>query len=239
MIATWTQTLVVLVVIVPGFVYHLTRRRVRGPEPEEGEAPDRLLRAIATSGAFGAVYLVIFGDWIGRWWREPETALATAQGQTRTVGAVVLVVVLVLPWAAARVVYYVTTAGWWINSVRRITEKLSLRRHWDPTPNAWDYAFKNRDKRWWIRIQLPDGVWVGGLLSDASYASSWPEGRDIFIETAYKIDSDGVFGDEVTAAGGIWVRCDHALTVDFLPVEEDHEAEEQTEGDGDGDDATR
>lgn len=240
LIATWTQALVVLAVIVPGFVYHLTRRRVRGPEPEEGEVTDRLLRAIATSGAFGAVYLVIFGDWVGRWWRQPEVALAAAQGQTRLVGLVVLVVVLILPWLAARIVYYVTTARWWLDFGQRVTKALRLQRHWDPTPNAWDAAFKDRNQRWWVRIRLPGGLWVGGMFSENSYASSWPQSRDIFIETAYSIDENGVFGDEVTAEGGIWVRCDEALTVDFLPVVEDHDGEDGAEGDDDGNgDATR
>lgn len=162
--------------------------------------------------------------------------MTRAQNQVWFVGAVVVLVVFVIPWATARGIYYLTTSRRWLDVAHGLVTKLGLQRQWDPTPNAWDYAFKDRKKEWWVRVQLPDNIWVGGLFGGASYASSWPESRDLFIERAYRMTAGGQFTEDVTAGGGIWVRCESALTVDFLEVVGDDEERVEAETEGGDDD---
>lgn len=55
---TWVQILVVVLAVVPGFVYQITRRSLRGPSPDEVELGVRVLRSIVTSALFAGLYLM-------------------------------------------------------------------------------------------------------------------------------------------------------------------------------------
>lgn len=44
-----------------------------------------------------------------------------------------------------------------------------------------------------MRVRLAENVWVGGWFGQNSFLSGWPEPRDIFIESQWKIDETGAF----------------------------------------------
>jgi len=218
---TWAQVTVVLACIVPGFVYQVSRRRVAGPDPEQADLGERLLHAIASTAVFAGVYALLAGPQIRDYVRSPTRALDDVQ----LLGVYFVIFAIVVPWAAARVVFYVGSndkvQAWRVAAAK----KLHTQRAWDPTPSAWDFAF-SKGTAGWVRVQLSDGRWLGGWFSSNSYASSYPNPQELFVEVGYLIDENGTFTTDVHAPGGLFIRCTDALSVDFLPAEpdtEDHE----------------
>lgn len=224
---SWVQVAVILAAVMPGFVYQVSRRDVVGPGPDEREFAVRVLRAIAASAVFAGVYAAAIGPMVVRYLREPDAALS----QVRLMGGLFLLLVVVLPWLAARVVAYVGTAGWFGALSARLVHALHLKRSWDPTPSAWDFAF-GKVEPGWVRVRLGDGSWVGGWFSTMSYASSFPEPQELYIEVGYVMTEEGTFTDKISAPGGMVVRCQDAVVVDFIPVEPDTEEKEASHDEG-------
>lgn len=221
---TWAQITVVFAAVIPGFVYQVSRRRVGGPDPDEIELGTRVLRAIAVSALFAGVYAVAFGPRVARYLLEPTLVF----DDVRVVAAGLLVLVVIVPWIAARLTFYVTTAKWFGAAAARVTGRLHLRRAWDPTPSAWDFAFSNVEPGW-IRILTKDGTWLGGWFADKSFASSFPNPPEVFIEVGYLLDESGKFTDEVSAPSGLYVRCTDIVSVDFIAATSEDGQQESEE----------
>lgn len=211
---TWAQIAVVLAAVVPGFVYQVSRRRVAGPNPDEVDLGTRILRAVMGSAMFAGAYTVTVGPWVVAYLQtqSPDDAL----GSVRTLGIAFLALVIVVPWLAARLWFYASTSQWWLWFSAWVHDTLGLRRQWDPTPSAWDFAF-NKRRAGWVRVLTSQGTWVGGRFDTASFASSYPEPQELYLEVGYRMNEDGTFTSQVSAPGGVYVRCADAVVVDFNP----------------------
>ncbi len=215
---TWTQAAVVLAVVVPGFVYQASRRHVAGPDPEHKEFGARIVYAIVGTAMFAGLYLLVFGRVIRDYVRSPDRVLDDVQA----VGVYMVVFAIALPWLAARIWYYVATSEWYRDLGERVTGRLRLRRSWDPTPSAWDFAF-SKGRAGWVRVRFPDGRWLGGWFGEDSYATSFPNPQELYLQVGYVVDSDGAFTNVRYAPGGLVIRCTDAVSVDFVPAETDTE----------------
>lgn len=58
-----TQVLILVLAIIPGFVFSAVRARRRGPSPEDKDLSVRMLRSFGVSAALWGVYLLVFGSW--------------------------------------------------------------------------------------------------------------------------------------------------------------------------------
>jgi hypothetical protein len=213
--STWVQVLVILVVVVPGFVYQIVRRRVRGPHPDERDVTIRILRAIASSAIFALIYAGILGP---RLFDVGGARFELSAGNVRQIAWTGLLLVFVIPVVAAYVGFYVTTSKWWDARVAdgaKLLEKRGLRGRWNPTPSAWDHAFASVTGHCWVRVLTVDGRWIGGYYGDKSFASSYPDPPTLFLERGFQIDQDGIFTSAVTAEDGIFIRCEDIRLVDF------------------------
>jgi hypothetical protein len=47
---------------------------------------------------------------------------------------------------------------------------------------------------------------VGGWYGAKSYATSYPEPAEVYLESAWRMKSDGSFADRVTGTAGLHVR---------------------------------
>lgn len=88
----------------------------------------------------------------------------------------------------------------------------------DPTPAAWDKVFARRECCW-VRVHLTCGGMVGGYLGDSSYASAFPNGRDLYVDRQYKVNCDGTFGKEMCRTKGIWINGESITFIEFIGKE--------------------
>ncbi len=212
---SWLQVLVLVLAVVPGFVYQITRHSLRGPAPDEVDFGVRVLRSIVTSAIFAAIYVSLLGSRLVEVASEPEAAFA----RPRLASAATLFLVVILPTVAARVVFYLTTTQRWENARRTVIDKVRLRRPYDPTPTAWDDSFSKRSAGW-VRVRTVDETWIGGWFGEKSFASSWPHPHELYIERSHVMLADGTISEQVSAEGGVYVRCDDVRLVEFLTGEE-------------------
>ena len=121
----------------------------------------------------------------------------------RAAGAAVLVLLLAVPAALAAADHYRLEHGW--------TPKISR----NPSPRAWDTAFRGR-VHGFVRLRTESGEWFGGWFGRRSFASSYPEPRELFVEKAWRLDDAGRFTEEELYTEGMYVRCDDLRVVEFL-----------------------
>lgn len=223
LISGWQQALTVLAVVIPGFVYQGVRARLRGPTPGDQDLGLRLIRSLAASGVFALVYVLVLGPPLISRARTPAHALDSP----RLTAAVLLALVFVVPAATAAALHF--------REVGRLYPGEPLRSRfnfYNPTPTAWDFATA-RVGPGFVRILTRDGLWVGGYAGPSSFYSTYPEPREIFVETAWELDGDGAFVRPVDGTNGVWIKCDDAPVVQFLVdtgaqgQEEYHDDEQQ------------
>lgn len=191
-----TGLLIFLLFVVPGFVYQATRISVRGRLPFDLELSTRIVRAVVTSGIFGLVYLLLLG----------RTLIDAVHGsgigfEHPRVGAVVaLLGGIVIPAALA----LVPAPDWkWVEDLRSRFPEIAK---YDFTPTAWDKAFQSAEECF-IRILTNDNRWIAGYYGSASYATSYPEPHQVFLERAFEVSEDGTIGREIDGTRGVIVDC--------------------------------
>lgn len=84
----------------------------------------------------------------------------------------------------------------------------------DRAPRAWEHVFGRRPLCY-ARIRTVDGLWIGGLFGRGSYAGKFPYDSDLFIEEAWPVDADGVFGD-APLGYAVYVPAATIMFVEFL-----------------------
>jgi len=90
----------------------------------------------------------------------------------------------------------------------------------DPTATAWDFAFGQRQGCWLI-VHLVDGRKIGGKFSIRSFASAFPQKRDIFVEELWSLDEKGGFKERIDGSAGLFVRSEEISMVEFFSWDSD------------------
>lgn len=217
---TWVQVAVLAAAVVPGFVHQITRRRVGGPGPDEVDVTVRILRSLVGSATYAGVYLIVLGPMI----QPYATTPGLAASNVRVFGVWALALAVAVPWATATAWTYIRTSDTYGARVAQLRRSLGLVRRWDPTPSGWDAAFKVQE-HCWVRVLTADGHWVGGWFSADSYATSFPDPPELFIEVGYVMTPAGELTNEVSAPSGVLVRGEIVL-VDFLPAVSEFEEDD-------------
>ncbi|MCH8843106.1 MAG: hypothetical protein IID61_09025 [SAR324 cluster bacterium] len=120
-----------------------------------------------------------------------------------------LLVFIVLPSGFAAIFYFLRT---------KIVQFGAIH----PIPKAWDYIF-SLQKPSYIVIQTKDGNLVGGLFGENSFASSYPDNEDIYLEKACYVDQDtGEFAGLVDGSSGMLIKHSECSRIEFfeLPIED-------------------
>jgi hypothetical protein len=190
------QLLVTLLFVVPGFVYQGVLISRVGRTPADLDLSMRVLRAIATSTLFGLVYVVFLG--------QPLLQAAEGQGplvENPRVGALAAAAGgFVIPAVAALLQARIQHGG--------------ASTH-DPTPSAWDYTFKELEPCY-IRVRMQDGTWFAGWFGPRSYATSFPDRRELFVEIEHHVDTGGVIGAEIEGSAGAVIDCEGAWLIEVV-----------------------
>lgn len=188
--------------LIPGLIATWVMERLVGRATPTGT--ERLLRAVAWSLL---VYLVS-SPWLLPLVREvvrheEVSAVGLVAGVTAVVFLTPILVGLAVVWLRRR------------QSLRRLLRRLTTI---PAAPAAWEFLFAQR-RTDFIRLRLKDGTLVGGLFSDDSFASFYPEPRDLFLEEAWRLDADGSFVEPVANSHGILVPQNSMAVVEFLSAE--------------------
>jgi len=210
LVTGWQQALTVLVIVVPGFVHQIVQSRLRGPGPEDGDLGVRILRALTTSGLFALIYFVALGKTLTAAISHPTSYL----DQPRSTALLLLVLVFVIPATVA--------VGQHARNTRRRYPDVPWKqvfRIYNPTPTAWDFAV-DRVGPGYLRVLNKDGNWVGGYAGEESFYTNFPQAREVFLETAWRLDERGEFKSPITGSAGQWIKCDDAPVVEFLRPQE-------------------
>ncbi|MGH3936424.1 MAG: DUF6338 family protein [Pseudonocardiaceae bacterium] len=209
--STVVQVTLLVLFVLPGVTYQFLRERWRGPTPEQRDLGERVLRAIAASILLDALYLVVAGPELLTLALGTDSAGWEGFAQrSRVVGLVALVLFIVVPAAAAASVSWV--------------QQRRLKASYRGTPTAWDHAFRDR-RPCFVRARLKDGSWVGGWYGTRSYATSYPQQAELFLESARRMNSDGSFGTRVNQTAGLHLR---ASDIDLLEFVESSETRSKT-----------
>lgn len=201
--STVVQVVLAVLFVLPGMTYQFLRERWRGPVPGEHDLPERVLRAVVASICLDAVYALVAGPQLVR-----MAGSGAAERQPRLVGLIALLLFVVVPAAGA------ATVSW--------CQRRRLRAAYASTPTAWDHVFRDRGPCF-VRARLKDGGWVGGWFGTRSYASSYPQTTELFLQSAWRMNPDGSFADRVAGSAGVYLRAQDVDLVEFLepPAEED------------------
>jgi hypothetical protein len=208
--STVTQLALLVLLVLPGITYQFLRERWRGPAPGERDLGERVLRAVAVSVFLDAVYLVVAGPELLQLAHGPNSAIWDGFAQRpRVVGLVGLVLFIVVPAAAAAAV------SW--------AQRHRLRASFRGTPTAWDHAFRDR-RPCFVRARLKDGSWVGGWYGTRSYATSYPQPAELFLESARRMNPDGSFGAKVNQTAGLHLLACDTDVLEFVDSPRTREA---------------
>lgn len=189
--STVEQLTILLLFFLPGIVYQAVLDRLRGPLAAERDSSNRLLRAVAASVVFTSFYAILVGPHLIKL-ASDKFALSRLAPHSREVGIWGLSLLVLLPSLVAYI------------EARYDRRNASVA--YGTTPTAWDYLFKNRGSCY-IRIRLKeDNGWIGGWYGTKSYTSSFPHPPDIFIESQYKISTEGRISERVSGTSGVYVK---------------------------------
>jgi hypothetical protein len=75
----------------------------------------------------------------------------------------------------------------------------------NPTPKPWDYVF-SQGKLLWVAIELSSGELIGGKFGTNSFASSFPNDEQIYLEEAWEVDKDLSFIKRLERSAGIIIN---------------------------------
>lgn len=236
MLPTGFQQIAILsLFVVPGFVFHATRSRFRGPTPDDREFGVRVLRALGVSAVLALLYIVSFGQMIIPRIQKPLTLL----DNPRTVAILGLGLIFVFPaflgaiahirWAHSRIAPFPLSKR--IRNRQR-QAKVAAKSVWktppnpwktwwratfrsySPTPTAWDHM--GPGIKGFVRVLTKGNQWIGGFAGPRRFVSAYPESREMFLDYAYAMKEDGEFGDPIQQTAGIWINCSDVVAVQLL-----------------------
>jgi hypothetical protein len=198
-----TQIAAAILFLVPGLNATWFLERLRGPSRLKGA--ERLLRALSLSlliYASASPWLVAIGGRILE--SRPVSPWELIFG-----GFVVLFIAPLFLALVAAILGMSSRAKWLLGLVATI----------DPTPRAWDFAFKG-ERPFFCRIKLRDGELVGGVFGDDSFATAYPEPQDVFLEEVWRLREDGSFVEPLEGTAGLLVSGTSIDFVEFLVAQE-------------------
>jgi len=201
---TIVQVVIVLLLVLPGVVYQFVRERTHGLVPAHKDLGERILRAVTAGIVLDTFYVLLAGPWLVRLLQGQQRGwFHAAADRPRAVALAALLLLILLPAGAA-----------WL--VSRLHARGS-RSSFEPTPTAWDSAFRQRGHSL-VRLRLKSGSWVGGWYGERSFASSYPESADLYLQTAWAVSRTGWLERPLEHSGGIYIRMDDVEFLDFVEV---------------------
>lgn len=84
-----------------------------------------------------------------------------------------------------------------------------------PTPMAWDYVF-SKNLPYYIVFHLKSGKMIAGLYSGDSFASSFSQTQEVYVQELYHVNENGNVGARVERTAGAIIRFDDCDFIEFF-----------------------
>jgi hypothetical protein len=118
---------------------------------------------------------------------------------------------------AAILLLFITPIVWPLILVSIFKSKRLAKRIQIPYPTAWDFFFDQREAGF-VLVHLSGGQLLGGYWGGNSYAGSFPNDGDIYLEAVYAVDAAGLFGDPMPNTRGVLLRKEQYSYVELFSV---------------------
>ncbi|MFF1634941.1 DUF6338 family protein [Leifsonia sp. NPDC058248] len=224
------QIVLFVLFVLPGITFTTVRVALVGTKAADFSVPARILEALFVSVIFDAVYLFVFGDWISQQIREKRNPVTDAPQPV----ALLAILMLVIVPALVAVLFYLRIRRVPLADPegrprlnRRGKQKRGFRRtsNYRSTPTAWDFRAYSLKAGSFVRVRMESGVYIGGWFSTRSYLSTYPHGRDMYIESQWKIDRNGDFQGKIVGTNGVWVSLTDKSVVEWVDQAPEKESE--------------
>jgi hypothetical protein len=129
---------------------------------------------------------------------------------------------------AAFLVLLVTPMLWpvvivWIFKSKRLAKRIHI-----PYPTAWDFFFDRREPAF-VLVHLNSGALLAGYWGPNSYAGSFPNDGDIYLEAVYGVTETGELGDAIPYTRGVVLQKSQYSYVELLAVPAEKEGDRESE----------
>ena len=84
-----------------------------------------------------------------------------------------------------------------------------------PIRRPWDWFF-NQKLPVWVIVTLTDGRKIGGTFFDSSFASSFPQPEQLYLEEIWELDQDNKFVKPILKSKGVIILGKDMSTVEFF-----------------------
>jgi hypothetical protein len=111
---------------------------------------------------------------------------------------------------------------WPITIYKIRTSKYFCEHFLIPIPKSWDFFFSKREECF-ILIHLTNGSKIGGIYSENSYSSSYPESEDLYLEEVWDVDKNGNFIEKLKDTKGIWIPKSSYTYIEFFELNYEEE----------------
>lgn len=122
-----------------------------------------------------------------------------------------------LSWIAIAIVLLLFPAAWPAILRAAFRWKWLASRIQIPYPTAWDFFFDIRDPAF-VLVHLNSGSLIGGYWGGKSYAGSFPNDGDIYLEAVYEVDENGEFGGPMPHTKGVLLRKEEYTYLELFDV---------------------
>lgn len=167
------------VFVVPGLVsVTIYRQLMPGPTIRWGEA-------LIQGFFYSSINLILLAPLL-LWALEPERSAVTL-------------------WLCA-VLLLLLAPSFWPLLLRRLLQIGPVAsRLQSPYATAWDFYFARRAPAF-VLVHLKNGRLLGGFWGERSFATSYPNHGDLYLEEVYRVDEAGRFGAKIDSTSGLLLR---------------------------------
>lgn len=207
---SFSEILVLVLFIIPGFVL-MRVKRLAYPTAESSTAGTVLDSLALSCVIYALASPLIYLGYLHRWYVT----------KPRLSAAIALLVLLILPATLGAAYVWFTKTG----RMRWLGVLLGFPH---PDPTAWDYHFR-KGRAYWVWLTFRNGKVMAGLFGQNSFASSFPQQRDLYIEKLLRLDEHGHVVELIEQSAGALVMMDEVERIQFFEIHEDKN-EQRTEG---------
>jgi hypothetical protein len=183
----------IAIAVVPGFVFHKVFALKTPGQRVEHEK--NLLEYIAVSLANFAIWCWLFipyDEWPVEKWSNFR----------------IIVVISLVCFASPATLAWL----WYRIRVSSYHQMLGLDH---PTPRGWEF-FLTQHKCFFVLFHMKNGKLLGGFFGKESFAATYPQEPEIYVQQAWRVDEEGKFLEEVSGSLGMVVRQSEWERIEFL-----------------------